>query len=60
MLKSFTNAPDVWLRFWKDQSGQDLIEYSLIGALLAISCVAIMGTLATSLVAEFGLITAAL
>jgi Flp pilus assembly pilin Flp len=59
MLKLFVKAQDLMISM-KDESGQDLIEYSLIGALLAISCIAIMGTLATSITTEFGKITAAL
>ena len=53
------NARRAW-RFWRDESGQDLIEYSLSGALIAISCITIMGTLAGQLVTEFGVITTAL
>ena len=36
------------------ESGQDLIEYALIGALIAVACVAAMNTLALSINAEFG------
>lgn len=32
-----------------DESGQDLIEYALLGLLIACAAVATMGTLATSL-----------
>lgn len=33
----------------KEESGQDLIEYALIAALIAVSCIAAMGTLATAI-----------
>ena len=38
----------------KDESGQDLIEYALIAALIAVASVAAMGTLAKSISNEFG------
>jgi Flp pilus assembly pilin Flp len=44
----------------KDESGQDLIEYSLLGALIAVACVVIMGTVGTQISTEFGKITAKL
>jgi pilus assembly protein Flp/PilA len=44
----------------KDERGQDLIEYALLAALIAVACVAIMGTLASSISTEFGNITAKL
>ena len=40
-------------RLHKEESGQDLIEYALIAALIAVSCVAVMGTLATAITSEF-------
>ena len=41
----------------KEESGQDLIEYALIGALIAVACVAAMNTLAGSINAEFAKIS---
>jgi len=38
----------------KEESGQDLIEYALIAALIAVASVAAMGTLATKISTEFG------
>ena len=37
----------------KEESGQDLIEYALIAALIAVACVAAMQNLATAINAEF-------
>jgi Flp pilus assembly pilin Flp len=37
----------------KEESGQDLIEYALIGLIVALGAIAGMGTLATSINAEF-------
>ena len=33
-------------RFVRDEEGQDLIEYSLLAALIAVACIAAMNTLA--------------
>ena len=37
----------------KEESGQDLIEYALIGLIVALGAIAGMGTLASSINAEF-------
>jgi len=37
----------------KEESGQDLIEYALIGLIVALGALAGMGTLASSINAEF-------
>ena len=37
----------------KEESGQDLIEYALIGLIIALGAIAGMGTLASSINAEF-------
>ena len=37
----------------KEESGQDLIEYALIGLIVALGAIAGMGTLAGSINAEF-------
>jgi pilus assembly protein Flp/PilA len=36
-----------------EEAGQDLIEYALIAALIAVACVAGMSTLATKINSEF-------
>jgi pilus assembly protein Flp/PilA len=37
------------LKIWKDQSGQDLIEYALMAGFVAVAAGAIMPSVATSL-----------
>ena len=44
----------------RDESGQDLIEYALIGLLIALGAIAGMGTVAVSINAEFTKIAAQL
>jgi pilus assembly protein Flp/PilA len=56
MLKLSVKAQN----FIQDESGQDLVEYSLLGALIAVACVTTMSGLATAITTEFGLITAKL
>jgi pilus assembly protein Flp/PilA len=40
-------------RFWQEEEGQDLIEYALLIALIALAAVVGMGSLATSINTEF-------
>ena len=44
----------------KEEAGQDLIEYALIGLIIALGAMAGMGTLASSINAEFTKISAKL
>jgi pilus assembly protein Flp/PilA len=44
----------------RDERGQDLIEYALLGALIAVACIAAEKTLATAITTEFGLISSSL
>ena len=47
---NFPGAPSVWLSgFLKEESGQDLIEYALVVALIALAATAGMQSLATSI-----------
>ena len=39
--------------FWKDEQGQDLIEYTLVAALIGFAAIAGMGTLASDLNSAF-------
>lgn len=39
--------------FWKDQQGQDLVEYALIAALLALAAVGTMPTLGSTINSVF-------
>jgi pilus assembly protein Flp/PilA len=40
-------------QLWKEEEGQDLVEYALVGALLALASVAALNTLATDLQTAF-------
>jgi pilus assembly protein Flp/PilA len=44
----------------KEESGQDLIEYALIAALIAVTCVAVLGTIGTKVNSEFTKVSAQL
>ena len=39
--------------FLSDESGQDLIEYALVAAIIALGAIAAMSTLATNIATEF-------
>jgi pilus assembly protein Flp/PilA len=41
-------------RLWKEEEGQDLIEYALLIALIALAAVVGMGSLAKSINTTFG------
>ena len=47
-------------RFVREEEGQDLIEYSLLAALIAVACIAAMKALATSINGIFSKIGASL
>lgn len=47
-------------RFVREEEGQDLIEYSLLAALIAVACIAAMNALATDINGIFAAIGAAL
>lgn len=47
---------EILLNLVKDESGQDLIEYALVAALLGLGAVASMKTLATTIGNAFGTI----
>jgi pilus assembly protein Flp/PilA len=51
---------NVLVNLWKDDSGQDLVEYALIAALIALAAVAGMRTLASNLGNVFTSISTAL
>jgi pilus assembly protein Flp/PilA len=40
-------------RFIEDEEGQDLVEYGLLLALVAVMCVAVVGTLGTAIQDSF-------
>ncbi len=41
------------MRLWKEEEGQDLVEYALLVALIALAATAGMNTLATKINATF-------
>lgn len=56
-MKNFKNAV---IAFVSDESGQDLVEYSLVAALLSAAAVATLKSLATAINGVFGSITSTL
>jgi len=40
-------------RLWKEEEGQDLIEYALLTTLISLALVTVMGTLATAISTAF-------
>jgi pilus assembly protein Flp/PilA len=51
---------NLMIRFVREEEGQDLIEYSLLAALIAVACIVAMQTLATDINEIFAAIGAAL
>lgn len=45
---------------WKDESGQGLVEYALILALISVVCIAALRLLGTTVNAKFGEVNTAL
>jgi pilus assembly protein Flp/PilA len=43
----------LFANLWLDESGQDMIEYALVAALIALGCTAAMSTLATAIGSAF-------
>jgi pilus assembly protein Flp/PilA len=48
-LSKLGRGRSAWNDFFNDESGQDLIEYALVAALVALGSVAAMKTLATNI-----------
>ena len=48
-----THTRNLAIGFWNDESGQDLIEYALVAALVGLGSVASMNSLATSIASAF-------
>jgi pilus assembly protein Flp/PilA len=55
-MKNLVLKAYVWMQIWRDQEGQDLIEYSLVAALIAFAAVAGMSGLATKINGAFSTI----
>jgi pilus assembly protein Flp/PilA len=58
MLELYVELQNVLVAM-KEEDGQDLIEYALLGALIAVACVATMKCVATAINTEFTAITTA-
>lgn len=43
----------VWVEIWRDEKGQDLIEYALVAALIALAATAGMNTVASNINTAF-------
>ncbi len=48
-LSEAGTAASAWDNFFNDESGQDLIEYALVAALVGLGSVAAMNSLATNI-----------
>jgi pilus assembly protein Flp/PilA len=51
---------NLFVRFVREEEGQDLIEYSLLAALIAVACILAMKSLATDINQIFSKIGASL
>jgi pilus assembly protein Flp/PilA len=51
--KGKTEMKNLLKRLWQEEAGQDLIEYALLVALVALAATAGMNSLATSINTEF-------
>ena len=49
-----------WSRFWKETEGQDLVEYALIVAVIALGLIAAVRGVAAALISLYDSISAAL
>jgi pilus assembly protein Flp/PilA len=41
------------VRFVREEEGQDLIEYSLLAAIIAVGCITVMGSVKTAIIGVF-------
>ena len=51
---------NLWIRFWKETDGQDLVEYALIVAAIALGLVVAVRNVAQGLISVYESISAAL
>ena len=54
------NVKNFWINFWKETEGQDLVEYALIVAAIALGMIAAVRGVVTALNSLYESITAAL
>ena len=52
-MKNSVMKAYVWAQMWRDEHGQDLVEYALVVALIAFAAVAGMNTLASNINSAF-------
>ncbi len=48
-MKNLLTKAYVWGQIWRDEQGQDLIEYALVVALICFAAIVGMGTVATQI-----------
>jgi Flp pilus assembly pilin Flp len=53
-MPTTSDALAIWDRFTSDQSGQDIVEYALLGALVGIASILIWQQLATTVGQVYG------
>jgi pilus assembly protein Flp/PilA len=51
---------NLMIRFVREEEGQDLIEYSLLAALISVASIAVMNPLSAAINTVFGAVTTAL
>jgi pilus assembly protein Flp/PilA len=59
-VKNLLTRTYVWAQIWRDENGQDLIEYSLVVALIAFAAIAGMNTVASNINTAFSRVGAKL
>jgi Flp pilus assembly pilin Flp len=47
------------VRMFREEAGQDLIEYALLGALISVACVLVVTALGTAITGSYETLTAA-
>ncbi len=53
-MKNSLMKAAVWVKIWREDNGQDLIEYALVVALIALAATAGMSSLANGINTAFG------
>jgi pilus assembly protein Flp/PilA len=48
-MKNLVTKTYVWAQIWRDENGQDLIEYALVVALIAFAAIVGMSTVANNI-----------
>jgi pilus assembly protein Flp/PilA len=53
-MEERSNMKNLFLRLWKEEEGQDLVEYGLLLVLVSLAAIAGMKGLATAINSSFG------